>query len=155
MHSKVKASSDSDGPLRIGQLANRSGLAATALRYYEKAGLLPKPHRTPAGYRAYDSDVLPRLSFIRAAQTIGLTLAEIREVIGIRDRGATPCSHVVDLLERHCAEVRARIRELQHLENDLAQLADRGSHIDPAECDASGICKVIPIDRSLSPSSAD
>lgn len=148
MHSKVKKSSDA--ALRIGQLAKRSGLAATALRYYEKAGLLPEPHRTPAGYRAYDIDTLPRLAFIRAAQTVGLTLAEIREVIGIRDRGTAPCSHVVALLERHRAEIRARIHELQRLEKDLTQLAERGSRINPAECDPSGICKVIPIDPLVS-----
>ncbi len=150
---KVKDLADDN--LRIGQLAKQSGLAATALRYYEKAGLLPTPHRTAAGYRAYSTDALRRLAFIRAAQTIGLSLAEIREVIGIRDAGSAPCTHVVALLERRRAEVRARIRELQRLEKDLAQLAERGSQIDPAECDPSGICKVIPLDRSLPQSGAD
>ena len=75
--------------MRIGELANRSGLATTALRYYEKAGLLPESARTVSGYRDYDGDTVPRLAFIRAAQAIGLSVAEIREVIGIRD-GGTP-----------------------------------------------------------------
>ena len=73
--------------MRIGELARRSGFAPTALRYYEKAGLLPQLARTLSGYRDFDGDTLPRLAFIRAAQAIGLSVAEIREVIGIRDRG--------------------------------------------------------------------
>jgi DNA-binding transcriptional MerR regulator len=134
--------------MRIGELARRSGLARTALRYYEKAGLLPESARTVSGYRDYDGDTLPRLAFIRAAQAIGLSVAEIREVIDIRDGGAAPCAHVLELIERHRAEVRATIRQLQQLELDLALLADQGATVDPAECDPAGICKVIPIDAS-------
>src|SRR5262252_11225561 len=112
--------------MRISELARRSGLAATALRYYEKAGLLPRSARTESGYRDYGGDALPRLAFIRAAQAIGLTVAEIREVIGIRDGGNSPCAHVLDLIERHRAEVRARIRQLEQLERDLTLLAEEG-----------------------------
>jgi DNA-binding transcriptional MerR regulator len=84
--------------VRIGELAQRSGLAATALRYYEKAGLLPESPRTASGYRSYD-EVLPRLAFIRAAPAIGLTVSEIREVIAIRERG-TPTLHARARLDR-------------------------------------------------------
>ena len=69
--------------MRIGELARRSGVASTALRYYEKAGLLPESRRTSSGYRMYHPDAVPRLAFIRAAQAVGLTLAEIRDVFGI------------------------------------------------------------------------
>jgi len=130
--------------MRIGELARRSGLAPTALRYYERAGLLPPPRRTPAGYRAYDAGVLQRLVFIRAAQALGLSLPEIREVIAIREGGTAPCSHVVELIRRRRAEVQARIRELQRLEQELATLAERGARFDPAECDPAGICRIIP-----------
>jgi MerR family transcriptional regulator, copper efflux regulator len=141
VHSKVKAN---PGELRIGELAARSGLAATALRYHEQAGLLPAPRRTPAGYRVYDAGALPRLAFIRAAQAVGLTVAEIREVIGIRDGGRAPCAHVLALLERRRAEVQARIRELQQLERELTLLAQHGATVDPARCDPAGICEIIP-----------
>ena len=132
--------------MRIGELARRSGVASTALRYYEKAGLLPESQRSSSGYRAYHSDAVPRLAFIRAAQAVGLTLAEIREVIGIRDAGAAPCAHVLQLIERHRAEVRSRIRELQRLERDLDRLASQGAGVDPSQCDPAGVCKVIPSD---------
>src|SRR5258708_39760369 len=134
------------GVMKIGELALRSGVPSTALRYYEKAGLLPKSRRSPSGYRTYNPDALPRLAFIRAAQAVGLTLAEIREVMGIRDAGAAPCAHVLQLIERHRAEVQARIRELQRLERDLDPLASQGGGVGPAQCGPAGVCKVIPAD---------
>jgi DNA-binding transcriptional MerR regulator len=134
--------------MRIGQLARQSGLATTALRYYEKAGLLRPSPRTMSGYRTYDTQTLARLAFIQAAQTIGLTVAEIREVLAIRDGGQPPCAHVLDVIKRHRTHVRARIRQLQQLERDLARVAEHGAQVDPAECDPSGICTVIPIDTA-------
>lgn len=61
--------------MRIGELARGSGVAPTAQRYYEKAGLLPESLRTASGYPAFDTAALPRLRFIRAAQAVGLSLA--------------------------------------------------------------------------------
>ena len=140
--------------MRIGELARRSGFATTALRYYEKAGLLPRSSRTVSGYRDYDGEALPRLAFVRAAQAIGLSVSEVREVIGIRDRGTPPCAHVLELIERHRAEVRAHIRQLQQLESELALLAKQGARVDPAECDPAGICKVIRTELSSAKSPA-
>src|SRR3977135_3078436 len=121
--------------VKIGELARRSGVAPTALRYYEKAGLLPEARRSSSGYRTYEPDAVPRLAFIRAAQAVRLTLAEIRDVIGIRDAGAPPCAHVLGLIEQHRAEVRSRIRELQRLELDLEHIASLGAGVDPSEGD--------------------
>ena len=53
--------------MRIGALAERSGITTQAIRYYESIELLPAPVRTPSGYREYDADVLERLRFIRDA----------------------------------------------------------------------------------------
>ena len=132
-------------PMRIGELARRSGVPATTLRYYEQAGLLAPPGRTDSGYRTYDAEALPRLGFIRAAQAVGLTLAEIREVIAIRDGGRPPCQHVRELVDRRQAEVRARIAELRRLEEDLARVSRAAAALEPAECDPSGICSAIPL----------
>lgn len=60
--------------MRISQLAERSGVPATTLRFYEGAGLLPAD-RTPAGYRSYDEDAVERLAFIGAAKRLGLPSA--------------------------------------------------------------------------------
>jgi DNA-binding transcriptional MerR regulator len=139
------------GDMKIGELARRSGVASTALRYYEKAGLLPASQRSSSGYRTYQPDAVPRLAFVRAAQAVGLSLAEIREVIEIRDGGAAPCAHVLQLLEKHRAEVRARIGALQRLERDLDHLAAQGAGVDPSLCDPDGVCKVIPSDAGRAP----
>jgi DNA-binding transcriptional MerR regulator len=130
--------------MRIGELARRSGVAPTALRYYEQLGLLSAPRRTGAGYRTYDDDALERLAFIRSAQAVGLTLAEVREVVGIRESGEAPCRHVTELIDRRHAAVRGRIAELRRLERELAQLRSRAEHLQPRDCDPSGVCHVIP-----------
>lgn len=131
--------------MRIGELSRHSGVPPTTLRYYEQAGLVPPPRRTESGYRAYDEETLTRLAFIRAAQAVGLTLAEIRDVIAIRDGGRAPCRHVRDLVDRRRTEVRAKIRELRQLEADLDRVSAMAARLDPAECDPSGICAAIPI----------
>src|SRR5215207_2185274 len=70
-------------------------------RYYECAGLLPPPDRTESGYTAPRRDnAVERLRFIRGAQSIGLRLQEIKELLDIRDRGLCPSGHTEDLLRR-------------------------------------------------------
>lgn len=130
--------------MNIGELARRSGVPTTALRYYEKAGLLPAPQRTPSGYRSYEPDTLPRVAFLRAAQAVGLTLGEIRDIMTIRDAGSAPCAHVLELIESHRLEVQSRIQELQRLERDLRHLASQAAAVDPSQCDPAGVCAVIP-----------
>lgn len=129
--------------MQIGELAKRSGLSVKALRYYEDIGVLSAPPRTAGGYRDYDTDALGRLEFVRAAQAVGLTLGEIREVIGFRERGEVPCNHVLDLILHHAAEVDRRIAELQRLRTDLGRLARRARTLDPADCPESAVCHVL------------
>jgi MerR family copper efflux transcriptional regulator len=130
--------------MRIGELAHRSGFATSALRYYEQLGLLPVPQRTASGYRSYADDALDRLAFIRSAQAVGLTLAEVRQVLGIRDAGEAPCRAVTEMIDRRHAEVRSRIAELRVLERDLARLHERAARLEPRDCEPSGVCHVIP-----------
>ena len=72
----------------IGELSADAGVPSKTIRFYEQAGLMPAPPRTPAGYRDYPPGALDRLAFIRHAQAAGFTLAEIRSVLAIRDSGA-------------------------------------------------------------------
>jgi MerR family transcriptional regulator, copper efflux regulator len=82
--------------MRISQLAERSGVPATTLRFYEGAGLLPAD-RTAAGYRMYGEDALDRLRFISTGKHLGLSLREIGELLGAWETGS-------------CAEVKAALR---------------------------------------------
>lgn len=85
--------------LFIGQAAARSGVSRKALRLYEARGLLPPPRRTASGYRVYPTDVLDLLAFVGHARLLGLTLAEITQIICLRRAGRPPCVHVRGLLQ--------------------------------------------------------
>jgi DNA-binding transcriptional MerR regulator len=129
--------------VRIGEVARWSGISAKTIRYYENRGVIDPPTRTMSGYRDYDADVLTRLTFIRSAQAIGLTLAEIREVIEFRERGETPCTHVLALIDEHRAEIDRCIDRLRDMKAALEILAERGQRLDPRECKADDVCHVI------------
>ena len=87
--------------MRISELAARTGTTAKTLRFYEESSLLAEPARTQNGYRDYDESAIVRIQFVQAGQSIGLTLAEIRNLIDIREDGASPCSAATDLLDQH------------------------------------------------------
>lgn len=129
--------------MQIGEVADRAGLATSAIRFYEEKGLIPEPGRTASGYRDYDAGVVDRLQFIRAGQAIGLTLRELGDVIEIRDRGDSPCRHVTELLDDKIAEVDRRIGDLQALRGDLAGLRDDADGLDPAECPPESVCRIL------------
>ena len=107
-------------PLHIGQVAKRTGLSVDAIRFYEKAGLLPRPARTNAGYRVYHQREMADLEFIQKAQQLGFSLKEIRELFSIQRHPHEVCVHVRDLIAQKLAVVRGKIEELQTLEAGLA-----------------------------------
>ena len=129
--------------LLIGELAARTGVPAKTLRFYEDAGVLPEPARTPAGYRVYGEEAVDRLAFIRSAQAAALTLAEIRTVIGIRDGGSAPCAHVVEVLDEKSATVTRQLAELRALKRELDRLRASARGIDPSSCDPGSVCEVL------------
>ena len=127
----------------IGELARRSGVGRKALRFYERRGLLDEPPRTQAGYRDYPEEAADRLRFVRAAQAAGLTLAEIAEIIAIRDQGRPPCGHVIGLLDTRAEEIEAQISQLRRLHTEIAELRRRSVQIDPSTCAPDAICEVL------------
>jgi DNA-binding transcriptional MerR regulator len=108
------------GPLTVGQLAARAGVRADTIRYYERAGLLPEPSRTDGDHRRYGPADLDRMLFIRGAQRLGLRLAEIRELLAVRDTGVCPCGPAETLLSEHIGEIDREIARLARLRADLA-----------------------------------
>ncbi|MFG3255318.1 MerR family transcriptional regulator [Streptomyces sp. NPDC048172] len=123
--------------MRISQLAERSGVPATTLRFYESAGLLPSG-RTPAGYRTYDESALDRLAFIGAAKHLGLPLEEIGELLGVWAAGA--CADVkADLRPRIAARLEEARRRTAELSGLTATLHAAMEHLD-ALPDRTGPC---------------
>jgi DNA-binding transcriptional MerR regulator len=129
--------------MRIGELAERSGVSTKTIRYYEDIGLVPPAPRLASGYRDYDPSMLDRLAFIRSAQAVGLSLGEIRGIVALRDDGQTPCGHVLDLLRTRSAELDRRIAELRGLRGELNLLVARAEALDPADCDPERICHLV------------
>lgn len=98
--------------LTIGQVSSSTGETRDTIRYYERIGLVPKPMRTPAGYRQYREGVVNRLALIRNAQRFGFSLREIAGFLGVRDGGGKPCHDVraaggrmLDAIDRQIAEL--------------------------------------------------
>ncbi|HEY3529988.1 MAG TPA: heavy metal-responsive transcriptional regulator [Nocardioides sp.] len=108
----------------VSQLASAVGSSPDTLRYYERIGLLPEPPRTPGGYRAYDDTARDRLAFIQGAQRLGLTLADVRDLLAVRDTGECPCEPAEQHLARRLAEVDAEITRLQALREQMRAMHD-------------------------------
>ncbi len=117
-------STTTDRGLRVAELAGVVGLSADTVRYYERVGLLPPPARTPAGYRAYEPSAVDRLRFIQGAQRLGLRLADIRELLAVRDTGVCACEPAEQLLRRRLAELDAELARLAALRTQMAAMAD-------------------------------
>jgi DNA-binding transcriptional MerR regulator len=129
--------------MRISELSAASGVPAKTIRYYEQIGILGPVPRTANGYRIFTEEVVDRLAFVRAAQAVGLTLSEIGGIFAVRDRGESPCGHVLDLITCRKADLDVRIERLEHLRTDLQHLASRAEALDPADCEPRGICHLI------------
>jgi MerR family transcriptional regulator, mercuric resistance operon regulatory protein len=123
--------------LTIGKLAEQSGVHIETVRYYEKIGLMPRPSRTPAGYRNYEPAHVRRLSFIRRSRELGFTLEEIRGLLKLVDGHRYTCAQIQKITVAHIADIRNKIAALRRLERVLASMA--------AECKGGQIpgCPII------------
>lgn len=129
--------------MRIGELANRTGVTTKTIRYYESVGLLAEPERTPAGYRDYSPAAVDRLRFVRDAQATGLSLTEISSIVELRRRGRSTCAHVIELLEQHLDDLDEQIEALRGARRQLAELTERARALDPTECSDPDRCQTI------------
>ena len=105
--------------LTIGRLAAASGVSRDTVRYYERLKLLPRPGRTRSGYRVFSEDDIQRVRFIKAAQTIGLSLAEIKELLPVGKAGVAECRRVRDALTAKLQQVDKRLAEILALKAAL------------------------------------
>lgn len=129
--------------VRIGETAAAAGMTAKTLRFYEDRGLLPVADRAPNGYRDYAHATVSRLEFIRRGRAAGLTLAQIGDILSVRDIGQAPCVHVKDLLAQRLSELDARIAELTALRATVAECHDAAGAADPTACDPERICSYL------------
>ncbi|MCF6524672.1 redox-sensitive transcriptional activator SoxR [Streptomyces sp. JJ36] len=103
----------------VGELAERAGVATSALRFYEREGLIHS-RRTAGNQRRYSRDTLRRVAFIRASQRLGIPLAAIREVLALLPEGRTPTREDwARVSECWRSDLDARIRLLEQLRDNL------------------------------------
>lgn len=107
--------------MTIGDIAKRSGVAASALRFYEERGLI-KSQRTGSGHRRYPSSVLRRIAFIVFAQRVGLSLDEVAIELARLPQGSTPSAQDWSKLSKTWSErIDQRIAELERLKSSLSE----------------------------------
>ena len=125
----------------IGSVARKSGISIKTIRYYEQLGLLKTTGRTEGGFRLFSPDVFSRLTFIKRSQSLGLSLAEIREFLKIHDQGELPCDQVQLKLRSKVREVDRQIQQLQILKHELEALLSDSK--EPSKTSAATICPII------------
>jgi MerR family copper efflux transcriptional regulator len=121
--------------LKIGEVAGRGGVNLQTIRYYEREGLLPPPPRLESGYRMFPESAVRRVRFIKRAQELGFTLAEIRELLSLRVDRKRGSATVKALAESKIHDIEAKIRALEAMKRALAHLSAKCSGHGPAsEC---------------------
>jgi MerR family mercuric resistance operon transcriptional regulator len=104
--------------MRIGQLAKSVGVNVETVRYYQRIGLIELPRKPYGGSRSYDHEYLRRLLFIRRAQKLGFSLADVRALL---DLSSTDCQQVQKLAVEKLNLVKAKLRQLRDVESVLTK----------------------------------
>ena len=127
--------------LTIGRVAREGGVNLETIRYYEREGLLPKPPRTPAGYRMFPKETARRVRFIKRAQELGFSLKEIRELLSLRTKPGAKRADMRALTEGKISDIEQKIRTLEAMKRSLQRLTER--------CNGLGSLTACPIIESL------
>jgi DNA-binding transcriptional MerR regulator len=122
--------------LTIGQLSSAAGVATSTVRFYERQGLLKPDSRTASNYRTYSRASAERLKFIRAAQSSGFSLKDIREMLSLTHSESPPCDEITTLIEHRLSDVRQRLRELKRVERALSVSLKSCCRSEPDWCNA-------------------
>ena len=121
----------------IGELSRRTGVKVPTIRYYEQMGLIAAAARTEGNQRRYDRAGLERLSFIRHARDLGLSIEAIRELADLSTRPDAPCADAHRIARAHRSAIRARIDKLTRLEAELGRIES------VCDADTVGECRII------------
>lgn len=128
--------------LTTGQLASKAKVNVQTVRYYERRGLIPDPPRRESGYRKYPQDTAARIEFIKRAQVLGFSLAEISELLSMRAGSDATCGDVKKRAEAKVADIEEKIRDLDRIKSALMELI--------AACQGRGPTSECPILDALS-----
>jgi Hg(II)-responsive transcriptional regulator len=127
--------------LRTGEVAAQAGVNVQTLRYYERRGLLKEPERRASGYREYPPDSVQLIRFIKRAQELGFTLAEIEDLLRLRSDKDSACSEVRAAAEAKIEDIEQKVRHLRAMKRALGTLV--------ASCVREGSPRHCPILEAL------
>ena len=120
--------------MRIGEAAERSGVPAKTIRYYEEVGLLPEPDRADNGYRVYASRTVELLRFIARARGLGFSLDDVHDLVDVWQDKGRASSDVRRLAKDHIAVIDAKLAELEGMRRTLSTLVERCHGDDRPDC---------------------
>ncbi|MGQ0646483.1 MAG: MerR family transcriptional regulator [Gemmatimonadaceae bacterium] len=127
--------------MRIGEAATKAAVNVQTLRYYERVGLLPAPARQSSGYRAYDLQTVRRVRFIERAQELGFTLAQIGDLLSLREQSESACRGVELRASSTLDRIAQKIRDLERMREALEPYV--------AACQTRGTLGECPLLRAL------
>ncbi|MBI3313291.1 MAG: MerR family transcriptional regulator [Candidatus Omnitrophica bacterium] len=137
-----------DNLRQIGEVAKEAGLSIDAIRYYERLGLVENPIRSEGGFRLYAKQAVEKLKFIRKAQTLGLTLSEIKQIIRQSEKGLESCcNYVGDLFHKKLEELEIKMNELRKVKRGLKDLMRQWIPIEKAKTKHFVVCPQIEAER--------
>ncbi|NGP18631.1 Cu(I)-responsive transcriptional regulator [Devosia aurantiaca] len=108
--------------MNIGQAAERSGVSAKMIRYYEGIGLITAPARTGSNYRVYGEDEVHVLRFIKRARTLGFSVEETATLLGLWQDRSRASAEVRDIAKEHIVALETKIAELNGMVSTLKHL---------------------------------
>ena len=129
--------------LKIGDVAKQSGVSITNIRYYESLDLLSPAVRSENGYRYYESDVIEHLQFIKKAQALDFSLAEIKQILDTQQHGEPVCGKVRLLLAEKIQTVSQRLEQLATFKLELENYQNRWRSQPSNSSPSTGLCSLI------------
>lgn len=132
-----------ESPMTVRRLAQLGGVTVHVVRNYLRRGLLRAASHTEAGYQLFSRAELHRLHFIRTAQRLGFTLAEIEEVLRRSRQRKSPCPLVRDIMARRLDETRDQLDHLLALQRRMAQAVAQWAHLPDAVPTGNDVCVLI------------
>lgn len=111
--------------MRIGELARQASCTVPTIRFYEASGLMPPAGRLDSGHRVYGRKDVTRLQFVRRAREFGMSVEQIRLLLGTSAESSTACAAARDIVRQQLVDIRAKRRDLAKLEASLQMMAER------------------------------
>ena len=113
------------GPLKIGEVAGRSGLTVKTIRYYCDEGLIHPICRSDGGYRLFGDEVFAELTLIRTLKAMEIPLQDVRQILESRRSGVCTCASLQDTIRTKAGEIEQKIAGLRDLHSELEDLLSR------------------------------